>query len=412
MENLHDYWVFRLCLNLLGYASVGVPIFLLIFLVKRRNLLDRFASDSTASKLIRQLIYGQEGSLIDDGRGGASRGPSDGDSFLQQATSLAFCFTGLQAAFLTWGVLQERIMTIPYGQNGDLSVVGEKFANSQFLVFMNRISAFVVSGVVVLIKDQPRHMAPCYKYSFSSFSNIMSSWFQYEALKFVSFPTQVIAKSTKVIPVMLMGKCVSGKKYQFYEYLTAVMISAGVAIFLLSSGDHSTKNTVTTFSGVILLFGYVLFDSFTSNWQGELFTQYKMTSFQMMCGVNFFSIIFCGVSLIEQGGFLESISFMMRHPQFLYHVLLLSSCGAGGQLFIFHTIAAFGPVTFTIIMTIRQGLSILLSCIIYRHPITSGAFFGMILVFGAVFLKIYASRRLKALTALKAQKTQLNTSNV
>ena len=54
-------------------------------------------------------------------------------------------------------------------------------------------------------------------------------------------------------------------------------------------------------------------------------------------------------------GFLESVSFMMRHPQFLYHVLLLSSCGAGGQLFIFHTISAFGPVTFTIIMTIRQG---------------------------------------------------------
>ena len=139
-----------------------------------------------------------------------------------------------------------------------------------------------------------------------------------------------------------MGKCLSGKKYQFYEYLTAVMISTGVAIFLLCSGDHSSKTTVTTFSGrfcplnddsdvikrrctvfslsrissfgiwsrirvlftagLIMLVGYVLFDSFTSNWQGELFSKYKMTSFQMMCGVNFFSIIFCGVSLIEQGG--------------------------------------------------------------------------------------------------------------
>ena len=143
---------------------------------------------------------------------------------MHRAASLAFCFVGLQAAFLTWGVLQERIMTIPYGQkeedDKDLqslssssssssssatsmsSVVdgGEKFTNSQFLVFMNRISAFVVAGVVISVKTQPRHLAPGYKYSFSSFSNIMSSWFQYEALKFVSFPTQVIAKSTKVIP--------------------------------------------------------------------------------------------------------------------------------------------------------------------------------------------------------------------
>lgn len=411
MENLRDYWIFRLAFNLVGYASVGVPIFVLIFLVKKRRLLERIGPDSAPARLIRQLVYGEEASLINDAKSPSSKSPgdSDGDSFLRQAASLAFCFMGLQAAFLTWGVLQERIMTIPYGQNGDLSVAGEKFTNSQFLVFMNRISAFLVAGCVLFIKDQPRHMAPCYKYSFSSFSNIMSSWFQYEALKFVSFPTQVIAKSTKVIPVMLMGKCLSGKKYQFYEYLTAVMISTGVAIFLLCSGDHSSKTTVTTFSGLIMLVGYVLFDSFTSNWQGELFSKYKMTSFQMMCGVNFFSIIFCGVSLIEQGGFFESVSFMMRHPQFVYHVILLSTCGAGGQLFIFHTIATFGPVTFTIIMTIRQGLSILLSCIIYSHPVTTGAFFGMVLVFSAIFLRMYANRRLKAINAKKAQ---ANASNV
>ncbi len=37
--------------------------------------------------------------------------------------------------------------------------------------------------------------APLFKYSFCSFSNIMSSWCQYEALKYVSFPTQVLAKA-------------------------------------------------------------------------------------------------------------------------------------------------------------------------------------------------------------------------
>ena len=67
-----------------------------------------------------------------------------------------------------------------------------QFKNSQFLVFVNRILAFTVAlAYVTLGPAQPRHRAPLYKYSYSSFSNIMSSWFQYEALKFVSFPTQV-----------------------------------------------------------------------------------------------------------------------------------------------------------------------------------------------------------------------------
>ena len=67
-----------------------------------------------------------------------------------------------------------------------------QFKNSQFLVFVNRIVAFIVALLYVTLgPTQPRHNAPLYKYSYSSFSNIMSSWFQYEALKFVSFPTQV-----------------------------------------------------------------------------------------------------------------------------------------------------------------------------------------------------------------------------
>lgn len=66
-----------------------------------------------------------------------------------------------------------------------------RFKDSQFLVFVNRILAFSLSGSYILLRRQPRHSMPLYKYAYCSFSNIMSSWCQYEALKFVSFPTQV-----------------------------------------------------------------------------------------------------------------------------------------------------------------------------------------------------------------------------
>jgi len=69
---------------------------------------------------------------------------------------------------------------------------------------------------------------------------------------------------------------------------------------------------VTTLSGLILLASYMLFDSFTSNWQGELFTHYGMSSVQMMCGVNLFSCLFTAVSLAQQGGFIHSINFMAQ----------------------------------------------------------------------------------------------------
>lgn len=208
---------------------------------------------------------------------------------------------------------------------------------------------------------------------------------------------------------MLMGKLVSRKTYENYEYLTAVMISIGVSMFLLTSQDATRhKDSVTTTSGLIMLVGYMLFDSFTSNWQGELFAQYKMSSIQMMAGVNLFSCLLTTVTLVEQGGFIESAAFMLRHPDFVFHSVILSICSATGQLFVFYTIAQFGAVSFIIIMTMRQGFAILLSCIIYGHPVTIIGILGIICVFAALFIRIYASQKIRASKKVQAASSPRN----
>lgn len=114
-----------------------------------------------------------------------------------------------------------------------------------------------------------------------------------------------------------------------------------------------------------------------------------MSSTQMMAGSNLFSVIFAGVSLAEQGGFVEAVSFMIRHPQFISHVAVMSFTSAVGQLFIYFTIAEFGPVTFTIIMTVRQGLAIMLSCLIYHHSVSPFGLIGTAVCFIAIFIRTY-----------------------
>lgn len=269
---------------------------------------------------------------------------------------------------------------------------GESFTNSQFLVFVNRILALVVAGVYLAVSSQPRHKVPFYKYSYASISNTLSSWCQYEALKFVSFPTQVLAKASKVIPVMLMGKVVSNRTYPWHEYGTAALLSLGVGTFLLAAdpmADAHGSTTETTFAGIVILVGYMAFDSFTSNWQSELFKTYKVSPVQMMFGVNLFSCFFTVVSLLFRGAFFSSLIFLFGHVEFAFHALLLSVCSAVGQLFIFHTIAVFGPIIFTLIMTTRQAISILLSCLVYGHLLTLQALLGVLVVFVALFLRVY-----------------------
>ncbi|XP_073666782.1 adenosine 3'-phospho 5'-phosphosulfate transporter 1 isoform X2 [Tursiops truncatus] len=341
--------------------------------------------------LVKTCVFGNEPKAPDEVPLAPRAEPAE-TSPTWQALKLLFCAAGLQVSYLTWGVLQERVMTRSYGATATLP--GERFSDSQFLVLMNRVLALMVSGLYCILCKQPRHGAPMYRYSFASLSNVLSSWCQYEALKFVSFPTQVLAKASKVIPVMLMGKLVSRRSYEHWEYLTAGLVSIGVSMFLLSSGPEPHSSPATTLSGLILLAGYIAFDSFTSNWQDALFA-YKMSSVQMMFGVNFFSCLFTVGSLLEQGALLEGVRFMGRHSEFAAHTLLLSICSACGQLFIFYTIGQFGAAVFTIIMTLRQAFAILLSCLLYGHTVTVVGGLGVAVVFAALLLRVYARGRLK-----------------
>ncbi|XP_042634112.1 adenosine 3'-phospho 5'-phosphosulfate transporter 1 [Cyprinus carpio] len=395
-----DVWLFRLFLNVLGYASIIIPGYFLIGYFKRINYLE--TGRGLCFPVIKTCVFGNESKtgLVDDAST-AARNESESSSSARQAVKLIFCAVGLQASYLTWGVLQERVMTRSYGAS-EVEGSGERFRDSQFLVFMNRILALTVSGLWCVLLKQPRHGAPMYKYSFASLSNILSSWCQYEALKYISFPTQVLAKASKVIPVMLMGKIVSHKSYEYWEYFTAVLISLGVSMFLLSSSTDKHPSTVTTFSGVVILGGYIVFDSFTSNWQDNLF-KYKMSSVQMMFGVNLFSCLLTVGSLLEQGAFFDSLAFMMRHSEFAFHAVLLSVCSACGQLFIFYTISQFGAAVFTIIMTLRQAIAILLSCFLYGHAVTLVGALGVGVVFLALFLRIYARSRVKKSSKRAAQ---------
>ncbi|XP_014672364.1 PREDICTED: adenosine 3'-phospho 5'-phosphosulfate transporter 1-like [Priapulus caudatus] len=393
-----DFWMYRLLVNLLGYATIILPGYLILRYLKRSNYIER-AGDGCFARVLKLFVDGAS-TEKDDIEEQSTQLPKPERSEKAQALVLLFCFLGLQCSYLTWGVLQEKIMTKEYG-----GFKSETFRDSQFLVFVNRILAFVLAGAYILLTKQPRHTAPLYRYSYCSFSNIMSSWCQYEALKYVSFPTQVLAKASKIIPVMLMGKLVSKKSYHYFEYVTAVMISVGISLFLLSGhGEQSHRNTVTTSSGFLILVGYMLFDSFTSNWQGALFSAHKMSSVQMMCGVNLFSCLLTFVSLWQQGGFMQSLLFATRHFAFVFDICLLSVCSAAGQLFIYYTISQFGAVTFVIIMTTRQALAILLSCVIYGHMVTALGAIGIVVVFIAIFLRIYCNHKVRQRKIIESRK--------
>lgn len=86
-------------------------------------------------------------------------------------------------------------------------------------------------------------------------------------------------------------------------------------------------------------------------------------------------------------------AFLSRHPECLWNIIILSLAATMSQLFIFHTIKNFGALLFATVMTTRQFMSILLSCFIYGHLLSTGQSLATLVIFGTLYYKNLSSQK-------------------
>ena len=304
------------------------------------------------------------------------------------------CVTGVVGSLLIYGILQERIMTRPYGVGEN----AERFTFSVFLVMNNRCVSMIVAAVVLALKKGlVSPVAPIYSYGAVSASNVVATTCQYEALKYVSFPVQTLGKCAKMIPVMIWGYAINGKTYKVADYLIACGVMTGCTLFAMygETTSSSAEGPSTGVYGIALMLGYLGFDGFTSTFQDKLFKGYQMETYNQMLWVNFCSAVISSFWLFSDSSMGAAIQFIKNHPEAINDVLVLSAASTCGQLCILYTIREFGALLFATIMTTRQFLSILLSCIIFMHPLTAMQWLGTGLVFASLYYQAFVKNAAK-----------------
>jgi len=77
---------------------------------------------------------------------------------------------------------------------------------------------------------------------------------------------QVLAKSCKMVPVMLMGTLIGGKHYSSLEYLCAGLIAAGISLFAKQSSGKVVRKLADPNApwGYTLCLLNLLFDGYTN----------------------------------------------------------------------------------------------------------------------------------------------------
>jgi len=293
-----------------------------------------------------------------------------------------FYGAGIIGSLVVYGLLQERIMTVPYG--------GELFTVSVFLVFCNRFIAIIFAISMILAKGEGlQNTVPFWKYLVISFSNVGASTCQYEALRYVAFPVQMLGKSFKMMPVMVWGLLISQKRYGWNDWMIALAVTGGVTEFLMTGSIEAKHSAGNSFYGLALLLCFLVLDGLTSTWQEFLFKEYKTTKYNQMLYVNLGSALVSIFSLVASGALPKAIAFCAAHPMFVIDSAALSASAVTGQWFIYSQVKEFGALVFAATMNVRQILSILLSYATYGHAIAAPQVLGLLMVFSALFYKSY-----------------------
>jgi len=317
-------------------------------------------------------------------------------------SKLCLCGLGIFVCYFYYGILQERITRGKYGIDEEQ----ERFTYIQALVFfqcvINYIYALIMSKTV--LNQGEDTTASCY-YAISSFTYLLAMVTSNKALSWVNYPTQVVGKSCKPIPVMLLGVLVGRKRYPILKYIFILMIVVGVAIFMykdktVAANGASLGDNIGV--GELLLIVSLICDGLTGAVQERMKTEYKTKSGHMMMSMNKWSIMYLGIALAITGEGFEFTRFITRHPSVIWQLATFSCASALGQFFIFMCVSEFGPLPCSIITTTRKFFTVLASVIIFGNTLLARQWLGTCFVFVGIFLDgMYGKEKPQKISEIK-----------
>jgi solute carrier family 35 (UDP-galactose transporter), member B1 len=242
-------------------------------------------------------------------------------SSFQRYLQLGACVGGIYTSYILYGVFQETL----YREQPD----GTTFAATAFVLMTMCFTNLVVSLIFDIFTDGA--LAKWTKYSpnpsgyawveslatwdvaLTSFVYVMAMYMSNEALQYVTYPTQALAKSCKMIPVLLGRVIVMRTSYSTTKYVCVLLMTAGIAMFQMSGKKKmSAEGFGGENFGMFLLAISLAFDGITGPLQEKLKAR-KLTNNQQIIVNNVWATALMAVVAGVQGQFGYSVSLLRGH---------------------------------------------------------------------------------------------------
>lgn len=288
--------------------------------------------------------------------------------------------------YFIFAMLQEKITRGKYGEN-------DKFTCSLSLVLIQCVVNYSFAQILMLSMKKEVDTTRRMYYFSSAMTYLLAMICSNMALQWINYPTQVVGKAAKPIPVMILGVLIGRKSYPLKKYIFVLLIVIGVVLFMYKD-QVSTKIDDTQGFGIgeLLLLLSLLMDGLTGAVQERIKGESSPSPYSMMLNTNWWSSVIVSIGVVLSGEIFKFISFVSLYPEVIIYIVSLALVGALGQMFIFYMVAEFGPLPCSVVTTTRKFFTVLTSVIIFGNALLLRQWIGVVLVFSGIFLDTFYAK--------------------
>ena len=309
---------------------------------------------------------------------------------------LAFCASGICSSYWFYGFLQEKIVT-------------ESDLGATFILVLQTVVNIAIALIWQRVEGPPPGSAAGQQLNHPLLSATASTYVfamvgSNEALRFVSYPTAVLAKSCKLIPTMAMGWAIEKRTYDLQQWTAALLISFGIAIFNLARikdapSSHDNGREDAHWKGMALLALSLGMDGFLGVGQGFLKRQDTRgknerppSAVETMLWMNIYALLLLIPMAVADNQWNKGIETLSQDAFLLKAMMLLNGVVGIGQIFIFLTITWYSSLICTTITTTRKFFTILFSVIHFGHHFSTWQWLSTGMVFSGLYLSIMVKK--------------------
>ncbi|XP_031620784.1 adenosine 3'-phospho 5'-phosphosulfate transporter 2 [Contarinia nasturtii] len=297
-------------------------------------------------------------------------------------TQFIFCCIGVFVLYILYGYFQELIFSLdgfkPYGWFLTLIQFGYY---TIFGYFERRIQNPEQCGI---------RKIPMKTYALLAFLTLGTMGLSNSSLGYLNYPTQVIFKCCKLVPVLIGSILIQKKSHGPLDFLAAIAMCVGLAVFTLVDSTISPNFDMV---GVMMISTALLFDAIIGNVQEKAMREYKANNVEVVLYSYGIGFVYLLIILLLSGNLFPSLRFCATYPIQTYgYAFLFSLSGYLGIQFVLTLVRTCGATLAATVTTARKAVTIALSFLFFSKPFSIEYIWAGLLVVLGIYLNIFSKR--------------------